>query len=434
MHRLLVNPGTPHAWQMQLKPGPNQIGREPENDFQINHPSISGSHCQIVVEDGGVRLRDLGSSNGTFVNSAQVDEATLRSGDHVQLGAVDMVFESGDAAEMTPVEAPSPSLTAEEPPIPPPITVLSVADAFCKFHPKSPAHYFCRKCNKFFCELCVNTRQTSGGGSARFCRTCGIACAPVRAHVTRDTRPAGFYSQLPGAFAYPFKGDGLFLLVAGTIFFVIVNYARRFAAFAGLFGMGGLVLLTVFATGYMVAYMQAILKTSAMGEKNMPDWPDFTDFGTDILAPFLQFLGTMLVCFGPTIALVFLVPWSDPMKWLYVLLALVLGGAVFPMAFLAVTMFDTLGALNPLLIVPSILKVPLAYLVTLAMFGAIFVANWAAFTLLSMVLPIPIVPEIIGSFADLYLTAVEMRILGLLYLSQHVFQERFDFRSLTLGL
>lgn len=122
------------------------------------------------------------------------------------------------------------------------------------------------------------------------------------------------------------------------------------------------------------------------------------------------------------------------MKWLYVLLALVLGGAVFPMAFLAVTMFDTLGALNPLLIVPSILKVPLAYLVTLAMFGAIFVANWAAFTLLSMVLPIPIVPEIIGSFADLYLTAVEMRILGLLYLSQHVFQERFDFRSLTLGL
>jgi FHA domain/B-box zinc finger len=417
MHRLVVNPDTPQAWELQLKPGPNQIGRETENDFQINHPSISGAHCQIIVEGGVVRLTDLGSSNGTFVNSAQVDEATLRSGDHVQLGAVDMIFQSVDAAEAAPIDAASPLLTAEEPPIPLPIAVLSVADAFCKFHPKSPAHYFCRKCNKYFCELCVNTRQTSGGGAARFCRTCGIACAPVRAHVSKDTQPKDFYSQLPGAFAYPFKGDGVFLLIAGTIFYVVVSYAQRLAGYAGLFGLGGLLLLTLFATGYMVAYMESMLKTSAMGEEKMPDWPDFTDFGTDIVAPFLQFFGTVLTCFAPAIAVGFFVPWDEPLKWLYSLAALVLGVASFPMAFLAVTMFDSIGALNPLLLVPSMLRVPLQYLVTIAIFEAMFLANRHALTPLSMVLPIPVVPEIIRIFASLYLTAVLMRILGLLYLT-----------------
>jgi hypothetical protein len=102
-HRLLVNPGTPQAWEIPLKLGVNRIGRGDDNDFTISHQSVSTHHVEITVTEQGVRLRDLGSTNGTFINRAAVTEAELLSGQHVQFGAVDMVFESRSAAAPVPV-------------------------------------------------------------------------------------------------------------------------------------------------------------------------------------------------------------------------------------------------------------------------------------------------------------------------------------------
>lgn len=93
-NRLLVNPGTPQAWEIRLKPGLNRIGRGADNDFVINHQSISTHHCEIDVTDTGVTLRDRGSTNGTFVNRIPVAEHQIQNGQHIQFGAVDTVFES----------------------------------------------------------------------------------------------------------------------------------------------------------------------------------------------------------------------------------------------------------------------------------------------------------------------------------------------------
>src|ERR1051326_9197960 len=137
MPRLIVNPGTPQQWEIQLPPGLNTFGRGPANQFVIDHPSVSTSHCQIVVEAGSVRLKDLGSTNGTFLNRAPVQEATLSSGQRLQLGGVEMLFENEApptapvglrvAATSTPAaqglrvstSQPAPS---EEPPLAPPVT------------------------------------------------------------------------------------------------------------------------------------------------------------------------------------------------------------------------------------------------------------------------------------------------------------------------
>jgi len=102
-HRLLVNPGTPQAWEIPLKLGVNRIGRGEDNDFTISHQSVSTHHVEITVTEQGLRLRDLGSTNGTFINRAPVTEAELLSGQHVQFGAVDMMFESRSAAAPVPV-------------------------------------------------------------------------------------------------------------------------------------------------------------------------------------------------------------------------------------------------------------------------------------------------------------------------------------------
>jgi len=120
-HRLLVNPGTPQAWEISLKPGVNRIGRGEQNDFTINHGSVSTHHCEVTVTDAAVILKDLGSTNGTFVERAPVTEIQLRPGQHVQFGAVDMVFESS-AFTAQPVAAGIPA----PPPPPPPVGGLRI--------------------------------------------------------------------------------------------------------------------------------------------------------------------------------------------------------------------------------------------------------------------------------------------------------------------
>ena len=72
MPRLLVNPGSSQQWEISLKPGTNTLGRSPACDAQIEHGSNSGTHCQIVVNGETVQVKDLGSTNGTFLNRSGI--------------------------------------------------------------------------------------------------------------------------------------------------------------------------------------------------------------------------------------------------------------------------------------------------------------------------------------------------------------------------
>ena len=128
MARLVVNPGSPTAWEIQLKAGANTIGRGFANDFKIGDPSVSGSHCQITVDQGTVIIKDLGSTNGTFVNRTPVTETTLQAGQTVHLGGVEMVFYS-DAPGATVPLAPRmvSSVSAAPPNLPPPVPVAAAA-------------------------------------------------------------------------------------------------------------------------------------------------------------------------------------------------------------------------------------------------------------------------------------------------------------------
>ena len=109
MPRLIVSIGSPSQWEAALKPGVNSIGRNPDNDIEIADDKVSGSHCQIVVEGDRVLLRDLGSTNGTFVNRARIEEAVLKSGQTFHLGSVAMLFDAdppGSPFFLEPVPAP----------------------------------------------------------------------------------------------------------------------------------------------------------------------------------------------------------------------------------------------------------------------------------------------------------------------------------------
>jgi hypothetical protein len=113
-----------------------------------------------------------------------------------------------------------------------------------------------------------------------------------------------------------------------------------------------------------------------------------------------------------------------------IIITIILGCLYFPMAFLAVAMKDNVMASNPLVVVPSILRVPLPYLVTVVLFASIFgvqqignIISSGAGTLTltttkGSVFLMAIGFKIIWSFVKVYLLTVNMRIMGLLYLTQ----------------
>lgn len=66
------------------------IGRAPGCGFRLDDPGVSRQHCRIWRDGDRWRLRDLGSTNKTFVNGAPVDEVELADGDRIGVG--DTVF------------------------------------------------------------------------------------------------------------------------------------------------------------------------------------------------------------------------------------------------------------------------------------------------------------------------------------------------------
>ncbi|MEZ6244107.1 MAG: FHA domain-containing protein [Phycisphaerales bacterium] len=62
------------------------IGRQTDCDVRVPTPGISRHHCEILIDDDEVMIRDLGSSNGTWVNQERVESQSLKAGDLVSLG------------------------------------------------------------------------------------------------------------------------------------------------------------------------------------------------------------------------------------------------------------------------------------------------------------------------------------------------------------
>jgi len=69
------------------------IGRSPDNDIFLDDVTVSRKHAVVLQSGGELRIEDLGSLNGTFVNRRRIDAATrLESGDEVQIGKYRLSF------------------------------------------------------------------------------------------------------------------------------------------------------------------------------------------------------------------------------------------------------------------------------------------------------------------------------------------------------
>ena len=71
-----------------------RIGRSEEGEVVLVDPSVSRAHAVVEIGSRGAIVRDLGSTNGTFVNGRRIESETLRDGDELRFGNTRMRFES----------------------------------------------------------------------------------------------------------------------------------------------------------------------------------------------------------------------------------------------------------------------------------------------------------------------------------------------------
>ncbi|MFH1615444.1 MAG: FHA domain-containing protein [Planctomycetota bacterium] len=84
------------------------IGRRQDCELCVPLMTISRRHCEINHDQGSLKLRDLNSRNGTYVNGKRVEESEVKAGDYIQLGPVIFALQiDGVPAD---IKAPDPSM------------------------------------------------------------------------------------------------------------------------------------------------------------------------------------------------------------------------------------------------------------------------------------------------------------------------------------
>lgn len=84
-------------WSIELRPGLNRIGRNPTNDSRVPEASVSSFHCEISLEEKIITVRDVGSTNGTFVCGTRIRESILATGQILKLGSAEFRLEESNA-------------------------------------------------------------------------------------------------------------------------------------------------------------------------------------------------------------------------------------------------------------------------------------------------------------------------------------------------
>ena len=92
----------------ELKVDKTTIGRVEDNTFQIAEPSVSSHHCEVLLRGTDVVVRDLNSTNGTYINGEKISETALKPGQVLRLGQIEMRLETESTpSSVTPSTTPS---------------------------------------------------------------------------------------------------------------------------------------------------------------------------------------------------------------------------------------------------------------------------------------------------------------------------------------
>jgi hypothetical protein len=185
MARLLVKTEGLNLNTLELRLGVNHVGRDPQNDFQLAHPTVSTHHCELILSNDGIVLHDCDSTNGSFVNGQPVGESWLEAGNEVKFGDVELLVES------TEVNISIPKIERE---IPKPPVVLTDGALVCPRHEEARATFKCTHCKEIMCSGCVRMMRIKGGKPLFLCCVCHQKCERIGGETAKAKK--GFFGYL----------------------------------------------------------------------------------------------------------------------------------------------------------------------------------------------------------------------------------------------
>jgi hypothetical protein len=183
MPRLVYQAEDGGARSLELRPGLNRIGRGSFSDLFIDHGSVSAAHCEVVLDSDGLSVRDLGSTNGTFVNGRRVRFAPVQIGQIITVGSVSVAILESENRVTIP--------EFREPAIPPVLKTPADEDV-CLHHESQLAVWKCTRCGHHLCTPCVHRIRRRGGNALFLCPDCSGPCQLL------DSRKRGKFSWLGG--------------------------------------------------------------------------------------------------------------------------------------------------------------------------------------------------------------------------------------------
>jgi pSer/pThr/pTyr-binding forkhead associated (FHA) protein len=200
MARLILrSAGKLQEQAFELKPGVNRLGRGSANDHPLPYPEISEVHCELLVENDFVFVRDLASSNGTFIDGDLIQESALYAGQALQIGPLELVLDAPPVRLVLP-ELPKPESIAVPAPVP-------LADGYpsCLGHAKRHAIWECPHCTRAYCDECIRKLRRVGGVHLRLCPACSTPCRFTAWSEMMRKKKKGFFGKIVGKLASGFK-------------------------------------------------------------------------------------------------------------------------------------------------------------------------------------------------------------------------------------
>lgn len=290
-----------------------------------------------------------------------------------------------------------------------------MAERSCATHGDVEATFRCDGCGKLLCQDCIEE-----GHRLLFCRSCGERAMPLAietpaaAHELRRTAKRDTPYGLRDALMYPFRGLGRFL------YWGYVLVLCLFAFLATVPGLGCAVLLMrLLILILLPGLLFAIVRTTAEGETELPDWPDWSAGGERLWEWFGALLA-FVVAILPTGIILYLsgCGFEELSEWRFLcslglLVGSILGAALWIPAFGAVAVeWNPWMALRIDLHVRALTSVGVDAWKTLGLLVALLVVRQALGLIL---LPIPL----LGGFAQImvatYTLLMGAHFIGLLF-------------------
>jgi pSer/pThr/pTyr-binding forkhead associated (FHA) protein len=155
--------------------GAHRIGRADGNHLRMPDGSVSSSHCEVALDlSGNLIVRDLGSTNGTYIDGQAIHETPLVPGQILRLGSAELKLNSLPVQDLPQTAVPEPKIEQ-----PPSSGTLPDDSASCLNHREIRATLKCVKCQQMFCEDCVHVLRLAGGRIRAFCPSCSAPCEPL---------------------------------------------------------------------------------------------------------------------------------------------------------------------------------------------------------------------------------------------------------------